>query len=137
VFGYRPDCRNHLSLFLKKFRVHETLITAPSECGSDRTRQRGSVARRSARTIEKQIARIGTAAALPVSVGRHLVSKSVQLGQSATGKTESDQWLLAAHLLSKQLRNLRCWLTAALVVLRHDHGQSGVLEQIWNTFGTI
>jgi hypothetical protein len=30
VFGYRPDCRNHLSLFLKKFRVHETLITAPS-----------------------------------------------------------------------------------------------------------
>jgi len=24
VFGYGPDCRNHLSsLFLKKFRVHE------------------------------------------------------------------------------------------------------------------
>jgi hypothetical protein len=24
VFGYRPDCRNHLlSLFLKKFRVHK------------------------------------------------------------------------------------------------------------------
>jgi hypothetical protein len=32
VFGYRPDCRNHLSsLFVKKFRVHGTLITAPSE----------------------------------------------------------------------------------------------------------
>jgi hypothetical protein len=32
VFGYRPDCRNHLSsLFLKKFRVHETLIDVPSE----------------------------------------------------------------------------------------------------------
>jgi len=63
-----------------------------------RTRQRGSVARRRARTIEKQIARIGTAAATPVSVSRHLVSKSVQFGQSATGKTESDQWLLVAHL---------------------------------------
>src|SRR5262249_42081329 len=34
VFGYRPDCRNHLSsLFLKKFHVHETLIEAPSERG--------------------------------------------------------------------------------------------------------
>jgi len=35
VFGYRPDYRNHLSsLFLKKFRVHEVLITAPSEARS-------------------------------------------------------------------------------------------------------
>jgi hypothetical protein len=32
VFGYRPDCRNHLlSLFLKKFRVHESLLATPSE----------------------------------------------------------------------------------------------------------
>ena len=32
VFGYRPDGRNHLSsLFLKKLRVHETLIAVPSE----------------------------------------------------------------------------------------------------------
>jgi hypothetical protein len=32
VFGYRPDCRNHLlPLFLKKFCVHETLITARSK----------------------------------------------------------------------------------------------------------
>src|SRR5215472_1240969 len=35
---------------------------------------------------------IGSAAALPVSVSRHLVSTSVQFGQSAAGKTESDQW---------------------------------------------
>ena len=33
-----------------------------------------------------------SAAALPVSVSRHLVSTSVQFGQSAAGKTESDQW---------------------------------------------
>jgi len=32
VFGYQPDCRNHLSsLFVKKFCVHETLLAAPSE----------------------------------------------------------------------------------------------------------
>jgi hypothetical protein len=32
MFGYRPDCRNHLSsAFLKKFRVQETLIEASSE----------------------------------------------------------------------------------------------------------
>jgi hypothetical protein len=36
VFGYRPDCRNHLpSLFLKKFRVHETLIEVSSERGGE------------------------------------------------------------------------------------------------------
>src|SRR6516225_9549264 len=35
VFGNQHDCRNHLSsLFVKKFCVHETLIEAPSECGS-------------------------------------------------------------------------------------------------------
>src|SRR5215472_1860030 len=29
VFGYRPDCRNHLSsLFLKQLRVHEILLAA-------------------------------------------------------------------------------------------------------------
>jgi hypothetical protein len=50
---------------------------------------------------------LGSAAALSVSVSRHLVSTSVQFGQSAAGKTESDQWPLAAHLLSEQLRNLR------------------------------
>jgi hypothetical protein len=28
MFGSRPDCRNHLSsLFLKKFRVHKTLLS--------------------------------------------------------------------------------------------------------------
>jgi hypothetical protein len=36
VSGYRPDRRNHLSsLFVKKFRVHETLIAAPSERGGE------------------------------------------------------------------------------------------------------
>src|SRR6516162_10595019 len=35
---------------------------------------------------------LGSAAALPVSVSRHLVSTSVQFGQLAAGKTESDQW---------------------------------------------
>jgi hypothetical protein len=36
VFGHRPDRRNHLSsLFVKKFRVHETLIEAPSERGGE------------------------------------------------------------------------------------------------------
>ena len=36
VFGNRPDCRDHLSsLFLKKLRVHETLIEAPSERGGE------------------------------------------------------------------------------------------------------
>src|SRR5215471_7005598 len=49
---------------------------------------------------------LGSAAALPARVSRHLVSTSVQFGQSAAGKTESDQWLLVAHLLSEQLRNL-------------------------------
>jgi hypothetical protein len=42
--------------------------------------------------------KLGSAAALPVSVSRHLVSTSVQFGQPAAGKTESDQWLLVAHL---------------------------------------
>ena len=59
-----------------------------------------------------------SAAALPVSVSRHLVSTSVQFGQSAAEKTESDQSLLVAHLLCEQLRNL--------VALRHDHGQNAV-----------
>ena len=68
---------------------------------------------------------LGSAAALPVSVSRHLVSTSVQFGQSAAEKTESDQSLLVAHLLCEQLRNL--------VALRHDHGQNALLEQIWNT----
>ena len=65
-----------------------------------------------------------SAAALPVSVSRHLVSTSVQFGQSAAEKTESDQSLLVAHLLCEQLRNL--------VALRHDHGQNAVARQIWN-----
>ena len=43
------------------------------------------------------------AAALSVSVSRHLVSTSVQFGQSATGKTESHQWLLVAHLSGSQV----------------------------------
>ena len=47
---------------------------------------------------------LGSAAALPVSVSRHLVSKSVQFDQSAAGKTESDQWLLVAHLFGTQIR---------------------------------
>jgi len=39
VFGYRPDCRNHLSsLFLKKFRVHEILTEAPSEMSAGKFR---------------------------------------------------------------------------------------------------
>jgi hypothetical protein len=34
VFGYRPDCRNHLlSLFLKKFRVHRTPALARRSSG--------------------------------------------------------------------------------------------------------
>src|SRR5262249_8265959 len=57
---------------------------------------------------------LGSAAALPVSVSRHLVSTSVQFGQSAAGKTESDQWLLVAHLSCEQVRNLRCRLSCCV-----------------------
>jgi len=46
---------------------------------------------------------LGSAAALPVSVSRHLVSTSVQFGQSAAEKTESDQSPLVAHLLGNQV----------------------------------
>jgi hypothetical protein len=55
---------------------------------------------------------LGTAAALPESVSRHLVSTSVQFGQSAAGKTESDQWPLVAYLSANlsSCRNSRCWL---------------------------
>ena len=37
------------------------------------------------------MAKLGSALILPVSVSRHLVSTSAQFGQSAAGKTESDQ----------------------------------------------
>jgi hypothetical protein len=77
---------------------------------------------------------LGSAAALSVSVSRHLVSTSVQFGQSAAGKTESDQWPLAAHLLSEQLRNLRCRLSCCVGrPPPHDQGRNALLEQIWNT----
>ena len=65
---------------------------------------------------------LGSAAAMPVSVSRLLVSTSVQFGQSAAGKTESDQWLLAAHLLSEQMPS------SATIKAR-----TPLREQIWNT----
>jgi len=46
---------------------------------------------------------LGSAAALPVSVSRHLVSTSVQFGPSAAEKTESDQSPLVAHLYGQQV----------------------------------
>src|SRR6516165_12272723 len=45
---------------------------------------------------------LGSAAASPVGVSRHLVSTSVQFGQLAAGKTESDQWPLVAELSGNQ-----------------------------------
>jgi hypothetical protein len=40
VFGYHLDCRNHLSsLFLKKIRVHETLVTAAGSSRSTPSRR--------------------------------------------------------------------------------------------------
>ena len=48
---------------------------------------------------------------MPESVSRHLVSTSVQFGQSAAGKTESDQWPLrstASHTSANcHRRNIR------------------------------
>jgi len=41
---------------------------------------------------------LGAAAALPVSLSRHLVSTSVQFGQSVARETESNQCQLVAHL---------------------------------------
>src|SRR5215831_15621165 len=63
---------------------------------------------------------IGSAAALPVSVSRHLASTSVQFGQSAAGKTESDQWPLVAYLSANlsSCRNSRCWLACCVGRLR-------------------
>ena len=76
---------------------------------------------------------MGSAAALSVSVSRHLVSTSVQFGQSAAGKTEWDQWLLVAHLLSEQVRNLRCRLSCCVGrPPPYDQGKTPFLEQIWN-----
>ena len=85
-------------------------------------------------TIEKRSPGSALPRQLPESVSRHLVSTSVQFGQSAAGKTESDQWPLAAHLLSEQLRNLRCRLSCCVGrPPPHDQGRNALLEQIWNT----
>ena len=61
---------------------------------------------------------VGSAAALSVSVSRHLVSASVQFGQSAAGKTESDQWLLIAHLSGAEMCGGQTGLLLWLSLLR-------------------
>src|SRR5262249_22721439 len=58
-----------------------------------------------------------SAAALPVSASRHLVSTSVQFGQSAAEKTESDQWLLVAHLSVQITSRARSHARAVLPAL--------------------
>ena len=90
----------------------------------DRTRQRGSVAWRSARTIEKRSPGSALPRQLPESVSRHLVSTSVQFGQSAAGKTESDQWPFSRLSAAAVIHDVGS--RGASVVLRHDQGQNAV-----------
>src|SRR6516165_2871878 len=73
-------------------------LPARSRPDRDRTRQRASVADAALEQSSNRSPDLGSAAALPVSVSRHLVSTSVQFGQSAAEKTESDQSPLVAHL---------------------------------------
>jgi hypothetical protein len=98
VFEIAGKCARPRSMTPGSSLIHFA-APARSEPDADRTRQRASVADA---TLEQSSNRSRelSAAALPVSVSRHLVSTSVQFGQSAAEKTESDQWLVVAHLLS-------------------------------------
>ena len=95
---------------------------SPANCSTERGWQNNRV------TDRPEIGRIAT---LPMSVSRHLVSTSVQFGRSPARKTESDQWLLVAHLSSNlsSCRNLRCWLACGVGrPPPHDQGQNAFVR---------